>query len=98
MQVDFVFRGVTATEDIKGFINEKTAKLGRFFPGRIHAKWTIGREQDEITAHLHLLGTPTNDMFAEARHGNLMSAVEETVDRAERQLKKQKEIVKDHHK
>jgi putative sigma-54 modulation protein len=97
MQIDFVFRGVSASEEIKTFITDKSHKLERYSAKPMHLKWTIGAEQDEIVSHLHVLGQQI-DLFGESRDANFMTAVEDTVERVEKQLKKQKEILKDHHK
>lgn len=97
MQIDYVFRSVSSNDEIKTFIEEKSRKLERYSTKPIHLKWTISAEQDEIVAHLHALGNHI-DTFGESRNENLLTAVEDSVERVERQLKKQKEILKEHHK
>ena len=98
MQVDFVLKNTHATgASIKDFLNDKTSKLKKYFDGRIHAKWTISYENDLHVAHLHVTGN-MGEYFGESRLHNLLSSIEETVDKVETQLRKHKEIVKDHHR
>lgn len=98
MQIEFTLKNTHASGgDIRSFLNEKTGKLTKFFQGRTSAKWIIAYENDEHVAHLHVVGT-AGEYFGEARHHNILSSIEEAVDRVERQLKKHKEIIKDHHK
>jgi len=97
MQVDYVFKSFDSGAEIKTFINDKTAKLEKYFQGKIHAKWTFTQEKINYVAHLHVVGNHI-DYFGEASHENLPSSIEEAVERVEKQLKKHKEILKDHHK
>lgn len=98
MQMDFTLKNTHAKgSDIREFLEDKTGKLERYFQGKLHAKWVISVEQDEHVAHLHVTGQDM-DYFGEARDANLMSSIEEAIDRVEVQLKRHKEIVQNHHK
>jgi ribosomal subunit interface protein len=98
MQMDFTLKNTRTTgSEIKDFLEDKTLKLDRYFQGKLHAKWVISHEADEHVAHLHVTGQDM-DYFGEARDHNLMSSIEEAVDRVEVQLKRHKEIVQNHHK
>lgn len=98
MRLDLVMKHTnTNATDVRGFVGEKTAKLEKYMQGELHAKWTISYENEEHIAHLHITGSNSVDYFGEARQHNLLSSVEEAVEHVERQLKKHKEINKDHH-
>jgi putative sigma-54 modulation protein len=98
MQIEFTLKNTHATgSEVKQFLDDKTGKLSKYFQGRIHAKWVIAYENDEHISHLHVTGS-AGEYFSEARQHNLLSSIEEAVERVERQLKKHKEILKDHHK
>lgn len=98
MQVDLVFKtGVKSGDSIKEFINEKTAKLEKYFNGNFHARWTFSVEQEEFKAHLHVVGNHI-DYFGEEIAPNILTSIESCVDKVERQLRKHKEIVKDHNR
>lgn len=97
MQLDFVLKHMhTSGQDIRPFLEEKTVKLEKYMQGEFHAKWTISYENDLHVAHLHVTGSHSVDYFGESRVHNLYSSIEEAVERVERQLKKHKEILKDH--
>ena len=96
MQVDFTLKNTRTTgNEIKAFLEDKTAKLEKYFEGRLHAKWVISNEADEHVAHLHVTGN-NMDYFGEARDHNIMSSIEEAVDRVETQLRRHKEVLKNH--
>jgi putative sigma-54 modulation protein len=97
MQVDIAFKNINSGDSIKEFVNDKTSKLEKYFNGKIHAKWMLAQEKDEYIAHLHILGNSI-DYFGEARLENLLSSIEASVDKVEKQLKKHKEILQNHHK
>lgn len=83
--------------EVRPFLEDKTAKLERYFQGRIHAKWTISYENEEHVSHLHVIGN-VGEYFGEARNHNLLSSIEDAVDKVERQLIKHKEILQDRNK
>lgn len=98
MQMDFTLKNTHATgNDIRDFLQDKTSKLEKYFDGRIHAKWVINYENDEHVSHLHVTGN-NMDYFGESRQHNILSSIEEAVDRVESQLRRHKEIVKSHHR
>ena len=97
MQIDHVFMGIESGKEIKAFVDDKTSKLKKYFQGKIHAKWVLSKEKEDFSAHLHVLGNSI-DYFGEAQTDDILSSVELALDHVERQLKKHKEIVKDHHK
>ncbi len=98
MQMEFVLKGSKAKgSDIKEFLEDKTGKLERYVHGHFHARWNISYEQDEHEAHLHITANNV-DMVGKARHHILLTAIEEAVEKVERQLNKHREQVQDHHK
>lgn len=98
MQLDFVLKNThTKGETVKPFLDEKTEKLEKYLHKAISAKWIISYENDEHVAHLHVYGDGS-DYFGEARQHNLFTAIEDAIEKVERQLVKHKEIMKNHHK
>lgn len=97
MQIDYVFKSFDSGKEIKAFIDDKTTKLEKYVRGHIHAHWTFSQEKATYVSKLHLVGNQV-DYFGESTHENLLSSIEEAVERVETQLKKHKEILKDHHK
>lgn len=98
MQMEFVLKNTHAKgTEIKDFLEDKTSKLERYVNGHFHARWNIAYEQDEHEAHLHITANNV-DMIGKARHHIILTAIEEALDKVERQLNKHREQVQDHHK
>lgn len=97
MQVDIFFRNIPSSERIKEFVEEKSAKLERFFNGKFHLRWTLSEEHEKSLAHLQAVGMGL-ELFAEADGDTFLTAVEEAVDKLEKQLQRVKEQRRDHHK
>ena len=97
MQFHITFKNLDPSNRIKCFAEKKSEKLKKFFRGKMNVKWIISQEKNEHTAHLHVLGNRI-DYFGESKGNNLLAIIEDSLDKVERQLKKHKEIIKDHHK
>lgn len=96
MQMEYVLKNTHAKgNEIKDFLEDKTGKLKKFFHGHFHARWNIQWDADEHEAHLHITGNNV-DQVGKARNANILTAIEEAVDKVERQLQKHKEIIQDH--
>ena len=96
MIIDFAFKHMPASDSLRDHANAKCEKLKRYFDGKIHVKWNFTREHEEFIAHCHLLGNHI-DFFGEATETDAVAAIDEAVMRIEKQIKKQKEIVSNHH-
>lgn len=98
MQMEYVLKNTHAKgSDLKTFLEDKTSKLEKLVQGHFHARWNIVYEQDEHESHLHVTANNV-DFVAKGRDHNILTSIEMAVEKAERQLQKHKEIVKDHHK
>lgn len=97
MQIEISFKGMNGNDEMKTFVESKTAKLKKYFDGKIHVVWNLTAENDEVTSHAHVLGN-NMEFFGEAADSNYMSSVESCVSKVEAQLRKRKEQITDHHK
>ena len=96
MQMEYVLKNThTKGSEIKEFLEDKTGKLKKFFHGHFHARWNIVWDADEHEAHLHITANNV-DQVGKARNPNIMTAIEEAVEKMEKQLSKHKEILQDH--
>src|SRR5687767_5461102 len=95
MNLDFSFKHMTASDAIKQYAGERTDTLNRFFNGRVHVTWNFSVEKQNHIAHCHVLGNNI-DLFAEASTNNMHGSIDLAIDKVEKQLRKHKEIVKDH--
>ena len=93
MQMEYALKNTHAKgNEIKDFLEDKTGKLKKFFQGQFHARWSIVYEQDEHEAHLVVTGNNI-EQVGKARNHNILTAIEEAVDKVERQLAKHKDMV-----
>lgn len=95
MNISISFKHMDTSDALKAYIEEKTEVLKKYFNGKIHVTWNFSIEHLDRVAHCHLVGNHM-DFFGEARTGDFHSSVDEAIDRIERQIRKKKEIVKDH--
>jgi len=95
MELNMSFKHMEPTEAIKAYAKDKSERLSKYFRGRISVNWNFSIEKQAQIAHCHMLGNHM-DYFGEASTANLYASIDETVDKIEKQLRKHKEIVKDH--
>lgn len=84
-----------SSDFLQGFIQEKTQTFNKYFNGKVTLKWTLSAVKLGKVAHLHLVGNHM-DYFAEANTSDFRASIEEVIDKIERQIRKHKEILKDH--
>ncbi len=96
MNIDISFKNLDSSDAIKTYITEKTEKLNKYFDGRVHVTWNISLERQNRVVHCHLLGN-NMDFFADEATNDLTGSIDLCVDKIEKQIRKHKEIVKDHH-
>jgi putative sigma-54 modulation protein len=95
MTLNISFKNLEATDAIKNYTQEKSEKLAKYFKGRIGVTWTFSVERQGQVAHCHMVGN-NMDYFGEAETQDLYASIDVVVDKIEKQLRKHKEIVKDH--
>ncbi|MEW6057079.1 MAG: ribosome-associated translation inhibitor RaiA [Bdellovibrionota bacterium] len=95
MRVHITFKQMDATEAIKLHVQEKSERLDKFVSDAIEANWVLFVEADNHVADLRVHG-PHIDYFAQAKTPDLYQSIDEVVEKIEKQLRKHKEIVKDH--
>lgn len=96
MTLNMSFRHMGASDALKVFTEEKSQKLAKYFRGKISVTWTFSVEKQGRIAHCHLVGNHM-DYFGEATSEDFHVAIDQVIDKIEKQLRKHKEIVKDHH-
>jgi len=95
MQLNVSFKNMDSSPSLRTFIEEKSQTLTKYFDGRIHVTWHLTIEKQNRVAHCHMVGN-NMDYFGEASTEDFMASIEEALDKIERQVRKHKEIVKDH--
>ena len=95
MNLQITFKHMDASEAIKFYTREKTAKLEKYFDGRISVVWSFIVEKKDHVAHCHLKGG-NMDYFGEATTPDLHQSIDHAIERIETQLRRHKEIVTAH--
>lgn len=95
MKIDISFLQITPNESVKAYTEERSQTLKRYFDGRIHVIWHFSKEHGEVQAKCQLKG-PQMDYHGEEIAETLEKAIDLTIDKVERQIRKHKEIVTDH--
>lgn len=90
MVIQISFKHMSAREEVKAYAEEKTERLKKYFDGKIHVIWNLTVEHDKPIAHCHLIGNHM-DYFGEAEAETLMAAIDLTIDKVEKQIRKHKE-------
>ena len=93
--INVSFKHMDTSESLRTYVTEKTEKLKKYFDGKIHVTWTLSIEKLEHIAHCHLLGNRM-DYFGEASCPTFHEAIDFSIEKIEKQVRKHKEIVKDH--
>lgn len=95
MKIHIKFKQMDATESIKTQVNEKSERLRKFVSDEAELHWILFVDADVHVAELRVQG-PHMDYFAQAKTPDLYQSIDNVVDKVEKQLRKHKEIVKDH--
>ena len=95
MKIHMTFKHMDATQSLKTHVNEKSERLKKFITDSVECTWIFYLEADVHVADLRVHG-PHIDYFAQAKTLDLYSSIDEAVEKVEKQLRKHKEIVKDH--
>lgn len=97
MEITFTGHGIDITDAIRDFATSKLERLDRHCEHIMNVNLTLSveklRQIAEATVHV-----PGENFHAEAAQENLYSAIDELMDKLDRQLKRYKEKQKDHHK
>ncbi len=96
MNMKLSFKNIESTEALKAFASEKSEKLKKYFDGKIDVSWNFSVEKLNQIAHCHISGNHM-DYFGESTSSDLYASIDQAVEKIEKQLRKHKEIVTNHH-
>jgi len=95
MNLNMSFKQMDSSDAIKFYTREKCETLTRYFQGRVNVTWNFSVAKQLMVAHCHLSGN-NMDYFAEAEAEDIHQSIDQALDKIERQIRKHKEVVKDH--
>jgi len=96
MQLNLTGHHVDITESMRDYVQSKLARIERHFDHVtvVHCILTVDKLRHRAEATVSLAG---GKLFAEAIEENMYAAIDAMVDKLDRQVRKHKEKLTDHH-
>lgn len=97
MQINLTGHHLAITASLKDYVEGKFRRLERHFENitQIHVILTVEKERHKAEATLHV---NRGNLFADAERPDMYAAIDGLIDKLDRQLKKHKEKLTDHHR
>jgi putative sigma-54 modulation protein len=95
MNIKISYKHLESTPGIDDVTRKKSEKLTKYFRGNLNLDWNFNVEKQSQIAHCHLTGDHI-EFFAEATTESIYTSIDQVVDHLERQVRKTKELVKNH--
>jgi len=99
MQIEITGQNVEITEALRSYVSEKTQRIERHFDNLISAHFILKLDKLVHAAEgtIHVGGRP-NPVHAEASSEDMYAAIDELMDKLDRQVRRHKSKVTDHHR
>ncbi|ALG67620.1 ribosome hibernation-promoting factor, HPF/YfiA family [Beggiatoa leptomitoformis] len=96
MQLTLSGHHIDITPALRSYVTSKIERLERHFDHvtNIHVVLGVEKLRQKAEATLHVSGA---NLFADAEHEDMYAAIDALTDKLDRQIKKHKEKLKDHH-
>ena len=97
MQMNVTGRRMEVTETLESYARTKLGRLERHFDHvtNVHVVLSVERERHRAEATVHVTG---RELFAEAVEEEMYAAIDILADKLDRQIKRYKEKMTDHHR
>jgi len=97
MNIDITGHHVDLTESLRDYVNEKMERVERHYDlvSTAHIILSVEKKRQKAEATLQLKG---NKIFAESVEEDMYAAIDSLADKLDRQVKKHKEKLTDHHR
>lgn len=97
MQLNLTGHHIEITDSLRNYVQEKMERVERHFDKvtNSHVILTVENVRHKAEATVHMSG---NDVFAENTEDNMYAAIDGLIDKLDRQVKKHKEKITNHHK
>lgn len=95
MQINLTGHHVEITDALRSFVNDKFERLNRHFDhiNNVHVILSVEKLRQKAEAKLHVNG---GEIFADCEDGDMYAAIDLLMDKLDRQVKKHKEMLRDH--
>ena len=97
MRINLTGHHIEITSSLRNFVESKFERLERHFDHmtNIHVVLTVEKDRQKAEATIKV---NRGKLFAEAQHEDMYAAIDSLLDKLDRQVKKHKEKLKDHHR
>lgn len=97
MQIDLTGHHVDLTEPLRNYVNDKFERLERHFDNvtDVHVVLSVEKLRHKAEATMMITG---GKLFADSTEEDMYAAIDGLTDKLDRQIKKHKEKLTDHHR
>ena len=97
MQIDLTGHHVELTDPLRNYVSEKFERLERHFDQvtNVHVILSVEKLRHTAEATIHISG---GKLFADSTNEDMYAAIDSLTDKLDRQIKKHKEKITDHHR
>ena len=97
MKIDVTGHHVELTDPLRNYVNEKFERLERHFDQvtDVHVILSVEKLRHTAEATIHISG---GKLFADSTNEDMYAAIDSLTDKLDRQIKKHKEKLTDHHR
>lgn len=97
MQINLTGHHIEVTPPLREYVNSKIERLERHFDHvtNIHVVLSVEKLRHKAEATVHVSG---GNLFADATQEDMYAAIDSLIDKLDRQVKKHKEKMTDHHR
>jgi ribosome hibernation promoting factor len=97
MQIDVTGRHVDITDSLKSYVENKFQRLERHFEhiNNTHVILSVEKDRQKAEATVHV---NRGNLFADNEQEDMYAAIDGLIDKLDRQLKKHKEKLTNHHR
>lgn len=95
MRTSVTFRHMDSSDALRGYAEQKSARLTRYLVEPIEVHWVLSVEKIRHVAEATIAAKDLS-IKAQQSTGEMYSAIDKVIDKLERQVRKHKEKVKSH--
>jgi len=97
MQLNVTGHHLDITTPLRDYVSQKLERVERHFDHvtNVHVILSVEKLRQKAEATIHISG---GHLFADAEDENMYAAIDAMTDKLDRQIKKHKEKIKDHHR
>ncbi len=97
MQINITGHHVDITAALRAYVEDKFERLERHFDNmtNVHVILEVVKERQKAEATIHV---SRGQIYADSEDENMYAAIDSLTDKLDRQIKKHKEKLKDHHR